>query len=138
MAAVHVEMRIRASAQQVWRALAAPGEAHRAFAGVLKDCRLEGEDLRIATFANGMVVKERIVSIEPERMRIAYSVIESQFVHHSASMQVVARGDTECDFVWTADVLPHAAAALITPPMEQGAKALRTVMEQKAVGQASA
>ena len=137
MAAVHVETRIRASAQQVWQALAATGEAHRAFAGVLKDCRLEGEDVRIATFANGMVVKERIVSVEPERMRFAYSVIE-KFVHHSATMQVVARGANECDFVWTADVLPHAAAASITPLMEQGATALRTVMEQKAVGQASA
>ena len=137
MAAVHVETRIRASAQQVWQALAATGEAHRAFAGVLKDCRLESEDLRIATFANGMVVKERIVSVEPERMRFAYSVIE-KFVHHSATMQVVARGANECDFVWIADVLPHAAAASITPLMEQGARALRAVMERKAVGQASA
>jgi len=136
MAAVHVETRIRASAQQVWQALAATGDAHRAFAGVLKDCRLESEDLRVATFANGMVVKERIVSVEPERMRFVYSVIE-KFVHHSATMQVVARGASECDFVWTADVLPHAAAASIGPLMEQGAKALRTAME-KPVGQASA
>ena len=131
MAAVHVEARIRASAQQVWQALAAPGEAHRAFAALLKDCRMESEDLRIATFANGRVVKERIVSVEPQRMRIAYSVIESQFAHHSASMQVVARGNGECDFVWTADVLPHAAAAAITPLMEQGAKALKTGMEDR-------
>jgi hypothetical protein len=129
MAAVHVETRIRAPAQQVWQALAATGEAHRAFAGVLKDCRLEGEDLRIATFANGMVAKERIVSVEPERMRFAYSVLE-KFVHHSATMQVVARGADQCDFVWTADVLPHAAAASITPLMEQGAKALQQVMEK--------
>jgi hypothetical protein len=129
MAAVHVEARIRASAQQVWQALAATGEAHRAFAGVLKDCRLESAELRVATFANGMVVKERIVSVEPERMRFAYSVIE-KFVHHSATMQVVARGANECDFVWVADVLPHAAAASITPLMEQGAKALRAAMEK--------
>jgi uncharacterized protein YndB with AHSA1/START domain len=129
MAAVHVETRIRAPAQRVWQALAATGDAYKAFAGVLKDSRMESEDLRIATFANGMVAKERIISVEPQRMRIAYSVIE-QFVHHSATMQVVARGDQECDFVWIADVLPHAVAAQITPLMEQGAKALRTVMEK--------
>jgi hypothetical protein len=64
-------------------------------------------------------------------MRIAYSVIESQFVHHSASMQLVPRGPAECDFIWIADVLPHAAAASITPLMEQGAKALQQVMERK-------
>ena len=132
MAAIHVETPIRAPAQQVWRALAATGEAHRAFPGVLTDCRLEREDLRVATFANGLVVTERIVSVEPQRMRIAYAVIESQFVHHSASMQVVARGDDECDFIWTTDVLPHGAADAITPLMEQGAQALRTVMESQA------
>ena len=130
MAAVHFETRIRAPAQQVWQALAATGEAHLAFAGVLTGCRLEREDLRVATFANGMVVKERIVSVEPQRMRIAYSVIE-QFVHHSASMQIVARGDGECDFIWVADVLPHDAAASITPLMEAGAQALQAVMEKK-------
>ena len=122
MAAVHIEMPIRAPASQVWEALAATGDAHLAFAGVLTDCRLER--------------KERIVSVEPQRMRVAYGVIESQFVHHSASMQVVARGENECAFIWIADVLPHAAAAMITPLMEQGAQALRSVMEKKS--QASA
>jgi hypothetical protein len=78
-----------------------------------------------------MVVKERIVSVEPQRMRIAYAVIESQFLHHSASMQVVPRSAQECDFVWIADVLPHAAATSITPLMEQGARALQGVMERK-------
>jgi uncharacterized protein YndB with AHSA1/START domain len=131
MAAIHIETRIRAPAQQVWQALAATGDAHLAFAGVLTGCRLEREDLRVATFANGMVVKERIVSVEPKRMRIAYGVVDSQFVHHSASMQVVARGDGECDFVWVADVLPHEAAAQITPLMEAGARALQGVMEKK-------
>lgn len=131
MAAVHIETPISAPAQQVWNALAATGDAHLAFAGVLTDCRLESEELRVATFANGQVIKERIVSVEPQRMRIAYGVIESQFVHHSASMQVIARGNEECVFVWIADVLPHAAAAAITPLMEQGARALRGVMEGK-------
>ena len=137
MAAIHIETRIRAPAQQVWQALAATGDAHLAFAGVLTGCRLEREDLRVATFANGMVVKERIVSVEPQRMRIAYGVIESQFVYHSASMQVVARGDGECDFVWVTDVLPHEAVASVTPLMEAGARALKAVMEKRA-GQASA
>lgn len=131
MAAVHIETPISAPAQQVWNALAATGDAHLAFAGVLTDCRLESEELRVATFANGQVIKERIVSVEPQRMRIAYGVIESQFVHHSASMQVIARGNEECVFVWIADVLPHAAAAAITPLMEQGARALRGAMEKK-------
>ena len=131
MATVHIETSIRAPAQKVWQALAATGDAHLAFAGVLTDCRLEREDLRVATFANGQVIKERIISVDPQRMRVAYGVIESQFVHHSASMQVIPRGGHECVFVWIADVLPHAAAGMITPLMEQGARALQGVMEKK-------
>src|SRR5262245_31649914 len=129
MAAIHLETRIKAPAQRVWKALAATGDAHLAFAGVLTACRLEGEDVRIATFANGQSVKERIASVEPERMRVAYGVIESPFVFHSASMQIVARGDGECDFVWVADVLPNAAVASIKPLMEAGSRALKGVME---------
>ena len=136
MAAVHIEMPIRAPASQLWEALAATGNAHLAFAGVLTECRMEREDVRVATFANGQVVKERIVTVDAQRRRIAYGVIESQFVHHSASMQVVARGENECAFIWIADVLPHAAAAMITPLMEQGAQALRSVMEKKSQAQA--
>jgi hypothetical protein len=131
MATVQIETSIRAPAPQVWKALAATGDAHLAFAGVLTACRLESEDLRVATFANGQVVKERIINVDPQRMRVAYGVIESQFVHHSASMQVIPRGDSECVFVWIADVLPHAAAGMIAPLMEQGAGALRGVMEKK-------
>jgi hypothetical protein len=136
MAAVHVELPIRASAQKVWQALATPGDAHLAFVGVLTGCRMESEDVRVATFANGQVIKERIISVEPQRMRIAYGVIESPFIHHSASMEVVARGDDECLFVWVADVLPHPAAAAITPLMEQGARALRSAMEKESQAKA--
>ena len=57
MATVQIETPIRAPAQQVWQALAATGDAHLAFAGVLTGCRLEREDVRVATFANGQVIR---------------------------------------------------------------------------------
>jgi len=87
MASIHLETVIEAPAEDVWAALAAVGEAHKAFSGVLSDCRLEREDVRVATFVNGLVVKERIVSVDQSRMRIAYAVIESALEHHGASMQ---------------------------------------------------
>jgi hypothetical protein len=129
MASIHLDMIIQAPAAQVWAALAAVGEAHKAFSGVLSGCRLERDDVRVVTFANGLVVKEQIVSVDPERMRIAYAVIESELTHHSASMQVSAAADRACRFIWTTDVLPHEAAEWIHPLMEKGAQALKTSVE---------
>lgn len=124
MASIHVETRIQAPAEQVWSMLAAIGDAHKAFAGVLVASVLESEDMRRVTFANGLVVKEQIVGIDAARMRIAYRVIESELVYHSASMQVVALTRDSCRFDWITDVLPHDAAAWIGPLMEAGARAL--------------
>lgn len=134
MASIHIETTIQAPAEDVWAALEAVGEAHRAFAGVLSGCRLEREDVRVATFVNGLVVKERIVSVDPARMRIAYTVIESELAHHSASMQVSAARDGACRFVWITDVLPHEAAEWIRPLMAQGAQALKMSIETSRAG----
>jgi uncharacterized protein YndB with AHSA1/START domain len=130
MATIYKEISIRAPAEKAWAALADVGNAHKPFGGVLSDCRLEGDDVRIATFANGMSVKERIVSVDPARMRIVYSVIESGFVHHSASMQVIAASDRESRFTWITDVLPHEATARIGPLMDQGMQALKANLEK--------
>jgi hypothetical protein len=134
MATIVDETFIEAPAEQVWAALAEVGEAHRAFAGVLSDCRLDSEDVRVATFANGVVVKERIIGVDPARMRIAYTVIESALEHHSASMQISAASDRTCRFTWFTDVLPHTAAESIRPLMEAGARALKTSVESSRAG----
>lgn len=129
MASIHIDIAINAPAGTVWAMLASTGNAHKIFAPVLSGCRLESADVRIATFANGMVVKERIIDIDAGRMRIAYAVIESAFVHHNASMQVVPADNGACRFVWIADLLPHAAIDDVGPLMEAGSLALKQNME---------
>lgn len=124
MASIQVDTLIHAPAEQVWSTLAAVGDAHKAFAGVLVASSLEGDDVRRVTFANGLVVKEQIVDVDPQQMRIAYTVLESEMAHHSASMQVVRLTPDSCRFLWITDVLPHDAAAWIRPLMEAGAQAL--------------
>lgn len=125
MASIHLETLIRAPVARVWERLAATGEAHRAFAGVLTESHMESADVRSVTFANGMVARERIVDVDPARMRVAYAVIGTDLVHHSASMQVFADGADACRFVWIADVLPGDAVEWIRPLMEQGMAALK-------------
>ncbi len=130
MASIIMEAAVHASADTVWDALSNVGEAHRVFTGLLSDCRLENDDIRIATFAHGLVARERIVSVDAARRRIAYSVISGGFEHHGASMSVVPGGDSTCQFVWTCDVLPHSAADRIRPLMEAGIAALKRTLER--------
>jgi hypothetical protein len=132
MASIQIDIRVQRPAEEVWAALASIGEAHHVFAGVLSDSRLEGDDVRVATFANGLVVKEQIVAIDPDLRRIAYTVLGETFRHHNASMQVIADGPNACRFVWITDVLPHSAADQVRPLMEAGARALKTTREAAA------
>jgi hypothetical protein len=135
MASIHIDTTIQAPARQVWAALSAVGEAHKAFGGVLTGCRLESDDLRVVTFANGLQVKEQIVAVDASRMRIAYAAIGTELKHHSAAMQITAVTDDACRFDWVTDVLPHEAVDWIRPLMEQGARALAANIEAtRAVG----
>jgi carbon monoxide dehydrogenase subunit G len=130
MASIIMDVSVQAPAETVWNALSNFGEAHRVFAGVLSDCRLEADDMRIVTFASGLVARERIISIDATRGRIAYTVVGGGFEHHGASMQVVAEDDGTCRFVWACDVLPNAAADRIRPLMDAGVAALKRTFEQ--------
>lgn len=66
--------------------------ARHIFPGVLRDCRLEGEIPRIATFVSSLVVIERIISVDAALMHVAHTVMSGAFEHHNASMQIVAQG----------------------------------------------
>ncbi len=128
MASITKEMRLNTGADRAWAMLRDVGAAHRAFPGVLTDCRRDG-DVRVVTFANGMVVRERIVDIDEMRRRVAYTVVEGRFDHHSASMQVLADGDDRCHFIWVSDFLPNELEPMVRPLVEQGCEAFRRAAE---------
>src|SRR5688500_17242898 len=107
MASIHHEIDIHVSADEAWRALRQVGLAHRLFAGVLVDGSIDG-DVRAVTFANGLVTRERIIDVDDERRRVAYSVIVgTPMTHHNASMEIVETGPDSCRFIWVADFLPE-------------------------------
>jgi hypothetical protein len=128
MASIHKEALIAAPADEVWAALRDVGNAHRLFRGVLVDAHLEG-DSRIVTFADGAVVRERIVSIDDGRRRVAYAAVRDGVLHHSASMQVFAEGQGSSRFVWISDLLPDTLAASFGPLIDQGTAAMKRTLE---------
>lgn len=111
-----------------WQAACDFGNAHRAFAGILTDCTRD-EDVRSVTFANGMVVRERLVGIDEGRRRIAYTVIDGAFAHHNASFQIRDNGDGSGTMIWTCDVLPDIAVETVEPLMEAGIAAFARNLE---------
>ena len=89
------------------------------------------------TFANGMVAKERIVDVDDQRRRVAYTVLGDMFEHHSAAMEIVSDGPERCRFVWTTDLLPDERVQTVAPLVEQGVEALvRTLESQPATAKA--
>ena len=64
MATVHREVEIASSSTLVWDAIRDVGAIHtRLVPGFVVDCKLTG-DSRLVTFANGMVIRELIVSVD--------------------------------------------------------------------------
>ncbi|MFD3703995.1 SRPBCC family protein [Nocardia sp. NPDC058658] len=131
MASVHKEFLVDATPEQVWDVLCDFGAVHERLApGFVTDTRLDA-DTRIVTFANGTVVAERLVDLDPATKRIAYTAVGGSLhpSHHNASMQAVPTPDGKTRFVWHTDVLPDALAAPISEFVEHGAPVVRAALE---------
>ncbi len=132
MASIHKEILLQARPQDVWVAIRDVGAVHQRLApGFVIDTRLD-EDARIVTFANGAVVRERIVDIDGQARRFAYAAVGGRTTHHNASMQVIALGSERSRLVWITDLLPNEVAATINELVEQGARAMKQTLEAQA------
>jgi hypothetical protein len=134
MASIRKEIAIDASPEDVWAAVRDWGALHeRLVPGFVVDTRLDGED-RIVTFFNGAIVRELLVDLDDESRRLAWSVVEGPYTHHSASTQIFSDGEGGTRFVWIADLLPNDLAELTETLMEQGTKAAKKTLEAQLVG----
>lgn len=132
MASLQHEIEIAVSAEQAWAALRELGQTARLFKPVLVEGHVD-RDIRTVRFADGTVVEERIVDIDDERRRIAYSVVKgTPMTHHNASMQIIDAGPGRCRFVWITDFLPNDFGASMAPLVEQGSQALKQNLERRA------
>ena len=129
MASIHEELAVEVGSAEAWDALRHVEDAHKLFAPVTVDGKLQG-DTRTVTFANGMVVHERILDIDDDRRRVAYTVLDGPgMTYHHASVQVVDAGLGRCLFLWTTDFLPGEAGSGLATLIQQGARALKRNLE---------
>ena len=120
-------------AAAVWDVIRDVAAVHTRLApGFVIDTKLEG-DVRIVTFANGVVARERIIAIDDRLRRLAYSASSAQIEHHNASFEIVPLSDDQTRLLWTADVAPESAAERIGSMMDQGGSVIRNTL-MKAAG----
>jgi carbon monoxide dehydrogenase subunit G len=128
MGSIYREIVTSAAPGTVWDAVRDVGALHtRLVPGFVVDTRLEPGG-RVVTFANGMVVKEPIVTIDEERKRLVWSAEGAPMTHYNASVQVFAEGNGS-RVVWIADFLPDEASATIGPMMAEGMTAMKRALD---------
>lgn len=129
MAYIHTEIVIEAAPEVIWNAARDVGALHtRLVPGFVTDTRMEG-DARIVTFGSGTVARERIVGIDDQMRRVAWSITTAPFDYHHGALQIFPRGVKASRVVWTADVLPDGLADAIKPMMEKGLAVMKGTFE---------
>jgi carbon monoxide dehydrogenase subunit G len=130
MASIHREIRLAASAADVWDAVRDVGSIHKRLCpGFVTDCRMEGDAARIVTFGNGMTVKEPIVDLDDRARRLCWSAVGGQLSHYNASMQIFDEG-AGCRAVWIADLLPNEMAGPVAGMIDAGLAAMKKTLER--------
>lgn len=136
MASIHVETVIKADVDQVWSALRDWSVLHERLApGFVTNTELQSED-RIVTFFNGAVVRERLVDLDDDERRLAWSIIDGPYAHHNGAAQVFVAGSHGTRFVWIADLLPYELAARTEEMMQHGVNAIKRHLESAGQGNA--
>ena len=131
MACVRNEMHIDAPVGEVWDALRDWGALHERLApGFAVDVRVEGED-RVVTMFTGSSVRERIIDVDDEHRRLAWTIVDGPYAHHSGSAQAVEDAGGGTCFIWISDVLPHEVAGPTRQYMDRGSRVIKATLEER-------
>ena len=129
MATLKREVPVANGAAAVWQKLRDFGQVHTKVApGFLTALKMDKGD-RVLTFFNGMVARERLVTLNDEQYRLVYSVVDGQASHYNAAVQVFPEGDGS-RVVWTIDLLPNELAPAIGGMMDAAVKVMRKTLAE--------
>lgn len=132
MATIIREIETRLSPEAAWNAARDVGALHtRLVKGFVLDVTVE-KGARVVRFANGVTVRELILGANDAARRLAWSAQSPSLSHHSASIQVFEGDKGGARLVWTADILPDAAAPVIGQMMDAGAAAIKATLDSAA------
>jgi|SRR4051794_16390680 hypothetical protein len=129
MATITKNIETTAPVRAVWSAIRDIGALHtRLVPGFVVDTILDG-NARIVTFANGMVIREPIVTIDEVHSRLVWSTEGPQFEHYNSSAQAIEQADGTTVVVWIADFTPDELADVVDEMMTAGAAAMKIALD---------
>lgn len=129
MASIYREFTVEADPNIVWSAIRDVGAVHQRLAkGFVVDTHLE-DDVRTVTFKNGLVAKERILGIDSQNRRMAYTILSDKLDHHSAAFQVYPETNGQTRIVWSADILPNEMEKFLSEMTDLAIEAIKGTLE---------
>lgn len=128
---VTTETAIAASPNKVWDAVRDVYAVDtRLVPGMITKVERAG-DVRTVTFANGFVVKERIVAVDDRARLITYSAFGGKATYHVATMQVVGDGSNRSKVIWQTRFLPAELEPFIAQNMQVGSQVMKGHLEKR-------
>jgi hypothetical protein len=132
MASIVKEVAVDAPGSGCWDALRDFAALHERLAkGFVTDTVMVGTNERQVTFFNGAIARERLVGVDEDFMRLAYTVVESPLhsSHYNGAAQIFPVNEGQCRFLWAVDVLPDDLAQQIDGMMVAGVRAIKQTLE---------
>ncbi len=139
MATIRKEFITTASVDAAWDAMRDVGALHtRLVPGFVTNTTLEGgtdagdkPHARIVTFANGITIREPIITIDDGTKRVVWSAESANTTHYNSSVTAIA-SDSGTRVIWTSDFLPDTAAATIDIAMTMGSRIMKRTLDKLA------
>lgn len=132
MASIVKHIETDAPVDAVWSAIRDVGALHtRLVPGFVTDTVLDG-DARIVTFANGLVLREVIVTIDDAHRRLVWAGESESVRHHNGAAQAIERAGGGTVVVWTADFTPDELTDTFETMMTAGAAAMKAALDRHA------
>jgi hypothetical protein len=133
MACICKELQVGMPPRKLWERVKDVGNISRLFPNFIPASELGENNTRSCTLADGSKLTERIVTVDDELRRLAYTITQSPMplTYHHASMQIFPSGDGS-RFVWISDFLPDDAAAVFGEALEAATQDLASNLAGRA------
>ena len=96
----------------------------------IKEITLEG-DCRLFEMEGMGIVKERILLLDNESMRLQYSAVETPtpIKHHLATMQILSIDELHCKLEWTTEIEPEVFAEAVHQGMLVSIEGIKKIIK---------
>lgn len=129
MATNRQEVSLDAPATKVWDAVRDFAHVHtRVAPGFLTKLDMDKGD-RVITFFNGLVARERLVTLDDRAKRLVYAVVEGRATHYNGAVQVIPEGEEKSRLVWTIDLLPDELGPPVAGMMQAAVEPMKKTLE---------